>query len=281
MMPRVQRTIICMMWACIFVLPVFSAARADFKSVDFGGETWHTLKGRHFVIYYHPHTDQSQIRPVLRAAEDYYQKICDIVGFTRYSDFWTWDQRAKIFIFPNQASFLERTGAPAWSMGYADRDSYLFKSRAIVTYEQEKSLFDELLPHEISHLILHDFIPAANLPVWVDEGIAQLQEKNKYAAADGYMKALVRQGQYVRLNFLNQWNIRQETDAAKVQIFYAQSLSVIRFLREQYGKENFRRFCRNLRDEKPIEEALRFAYPKKIGSLKELEQLWVEFIINQ
>lgn len=257
------------------------AAHAETRTVEFGKETWEKLSGKHFIIYYHPGWEEAGAKKVLREAENYYKEIVDELGFTRYSDFWTWDQRAKIFIFPNQSAFLKRTGAPAWSMGYSDRDSHLFQSRAIVTYQQEKTLFDELMPHEISHLIVHDFIPLGNIPVWVDEGLAQLHEKNKYIAADAMMRRLVGQGQYIHLEYLNRWDIRREKDAKKVEIFYAQSLSMIRFLREEQGAENFRQFCRNLRDGKPIVQALQSAYPRRIRSLKDLEQLWVAFMLEK
>lgn len=247
------------------------------NQIDFGGETWDQIKGKHFIIYYHPDWSVDRAKNVLRVAEDYYQRIGDMVGLTRYTDFWTWDQRAKIFIFSDQRSFSKRTGASTWSMGYSDRDSYLFQSRAIVTYQQEGILLGELLPHEISHLILHDHISFEHLPVWVDEGVSQLQEKGKYEVVDRMMYALVRKGQYIKFSFLNEWDIRKEPDAQKVEVFYAQSLSVIRFLRDRSTK-NFRRFCRNLRDGKSMDEALRFAYSGTIRSLQDLEKLWLAHI---
>ncbi len=253
---------------------------AGIRTVDFGGEKWEQLKGKHFVVYYHASQNIDEAKAILREAEEFYRKIGDAVGFTRYSDYWTWEQRAKIFIFSDQNAFMRRTGAPKWSMGYADRDSFLFQSRVIVTYQQEAVLLDELLPHEIAHLILHDFIPLSNLPVWIDEGIAQLYEKNKYHVVDQMMRVLVPRGQYLPFDFLNNCDIRREKNAQRVELFYAQSLSVIRFLREEHGKESFRQFCRNLRDKKPVEEALRSAYSQKFRSLKDLEDAWVAFISN-
>ena len=167
---------------------------------------------------------------------------------------------------------------PLWSIGYSDRDSYMFNSRAIVTYQQEKPLWKELLPHEISHLILHDFIPRGRLPIWIDEGVAQLFEEGKFVPADQLMRRLIGNGQYIKLDFLNSWDIRKEKDPQKVEIFYAQSLSIIRFLRERYGSERFQRFFRNLRDGKEVDEALRSAYPTDIRSLKDLQDAWLNFL---
>jgi len=277
-MRRMPRWIGILLCLGVMIVAWGGYADAGFKDVEFGGETWRILKGRHFVIYYDSLIPQSKARSVLRISEDYYRKIGEIVGFTRYSDFWTWEQRAKIFIFADQKSFHQRTGAPSWSMGYADRDSYLFQSRAIVTYLQEEGWMNGLLPHEISHLILHDFIAPENIPIWIDEGIAQLFESDKYVIADRMMRTLVRRGQFIPLETLNRWDIRRETDAVKVEIFYAQSLSLVHFLREEFGYENFCRFCRSLRDGKPLEESLQSAYPVKIRSLDDLQSAWLSFI---
>ena len=100
---------------------------------------WKEMKGKHFVVYYAG--KEKFATEVLAKAEKLYGTITKRLGFTRYGDFWTWDQRAKIFIFSDQQSFSRRTGAPTWSIGYSDRDSYLFKSRAIVTYRSEHGPF--------------------------------------------------------------------------------------------------------------------------------------------
>ncbi|HSV43924.1 MAG TPA: hypothetical protein VLJ10_05150 [Candidatus Bathyarchaeia archaeon] len=270
----------CCLLAFLAVGPLTVQA-ASVKVVDFGGERWEQIRGKHFLLYYHPNWSAAKAQEVLRLAERYYQEIAETLGFTRYSDFWTWDDRAKIFIFPSQEVFSQKTGAPAWTTGYSDRDSFLFQSRAIVTYQQEAALAEEILPHEVSHLILHDFIPEANLPVWIDEGIAQLFEKEKVRLVDRVMSFLVTNGQFIDVEFLNRWNIRKEHDGKKIEVFYVQSLSIIKFMREEYGHSSFQEFCRHLRDGKDINSALRAAYTGKIHSLKDLEREWLKYIRNK
>jgi len=258
-----------------------TASAASVTAVDFGGERWEQIRGRHFLLYYHPDWKAQKAQEVLRLAERYYQEIVETLGFTRYSDFWTWDDRAKIFIFPSQEEFSRKTGAPAWTTGYSDRDSFLFQSRAIVTYQQEAALSEEILPHEVSHLIVHDFIPEMNMPVWIDEGIAQLFEEEKLRLVDGVMRFLVAHGQFIDVEFLNRWDIRQEHDKKKIEVFYVQSLSIIKFMREAYGRAGFQEFCRHLRDGKDVDGALRAAYTGKIHSLKDLEREWLKSIANK
>ena len=81
------------------------------RKADFAGETWNQLNGKHFIVFYDADWGEHNAREMLNAAENYYKKIGDMVGFTRYSDFWTWEERVKIFVFSDQESFVEKTGA--------------------------------------------------------------------------------------------------------------------------------------------------------------------------
>lgn len=250
---------------------------------------WQEIKGHHFVVYYGPSEDLEAARQVLRKAEEYYRKIGDQIGYTRYSNFWTWDERVRIFMFHDQESFIHGTGQPVWIAGYVDRDAQLFESYTIMTYKQEENFYDGLLPHEISHLIMRDFIsppqksqygrtPDRPIPVWLDEGVAQLQETYKYEIAEDMMRVLVHKGQHIPFEMFVRWDIRTEKEPVKIKAFYAQSLMVVRFLINTYGSSVFGRFCRSLRDGKTLEEALRSAYSNRILSVPELEKKWIQFM---
>jgi len=239
-------------------------------------ESWQQIKGKHFVVFYQSAKEKDLAQKVLREAERYYDRIGERIGYQRVSKFWTWDERVRIVLFRDSQTFAAETGQPLWSLGYAARDSQVFHSHMIATYPQEQGFLDGLLPHEISHLILYDFIPdRRQLPVWFEEGIAQLEEADKGRRADEFMRHLIDQDQYIRLDFLMRWDIRTEHDPLKVEVFYAQSLSLVRFMLKQYGQRSFQRLCRELRDGHDFISALRKAYPGRIGNLSDLEKQWV------
>lgn len=266
--------------ALLFLLPlycrVFSLAFAEVDYSDFS--QWQTIKGAHFVVYFFNRDHRDTSSQVLRKAEEYYDKIAYQIGYSRYSDFWTWEDRVKIFIFPDQQSFLLTTGQQVWSKGYAVRDSKLFESRAIVTYFQENSFIDKLLPHEVSHLIVKDFIGFdRSLPIWFEEGIAQQLEVAD-ADQERAMIFLVKNANSIPFEMFHSWDIRQEPDEIKVGIFYAQSRSVIEFLLKIYGQAAFQRLCINLRDHMDFGEALSHAYPASIDSLSILGEKWQAYM---
>jgi hypothetical protein len=234
-----------------------------------------SVDGKHFVVHYVDKDHRQVAKKLLREAERYYSAIADRLGYTRYARFWTWDERVKIILYPDQNSFVLSTGQPLWSTGYADRDAYLFHARAIVTYKQEHAFYDGLLSHEISHLILHDFIQRKEaVPLWFDEGVAQLSEEYKTQIAHQMMRILVGRDQHIPIETLMAWDIRREKDPHKVKIFYAQSLSMVEFLIDRHGSAAFARLCRNVRDGGSFEESLRGAYSNQINSLTDLEDKW-------
>ena len=242
---------------------------------------WGEVKGRHFVVYYEAGADEDLAQTLARRAEEYYDKIGVDTGYARANKFWTWEERAKIFLFSTRESFLRNTGQPVWSGGYADRDSHTFRTKTIITFKQEQEFLDGLLPHEISHLILHDFIPrAGQIPVWFDEGVAQLQEKSKREMVRGMMRDLVLRKGEIPFNLFVRLDIRKERDPQKAGIFYAQSLSVVDYLRAQYGADAFGRLCRGLRDHRSFEEALSAAYPGVIENFSDLGKKWISSLNN-
>lgn len=259
----------------VLLLGVLASSACAQEAADYSDlSRWQTIKGKHFIVYFYNKQQSSIASRVLNEAEGYYDKVAYQIGYSRYSDFWTWEDRVKIFIFPDRLSFVMTTGQKEWSKGYAVRDSKLFESRAIVTYNQEESFIDNLLPHEIAHLIVKDFIGfEKSLPLWFDEGIAQQQETPDAAEEEG-MTRLAKDGQYIPFDIFQNLDIRQETDEFKVAVFYAQSRSVVEFLIRVYGQESFQRFCINLRDGMDFAEALGHAYPATIDSVATLGAKW-------
>ncbi len=258
-------------------------------------ESWKEVGADHFIIYYTG--DEQFPKEVAAKAETYYSRIATDLGYPRYSEFWTWDNRVKIYIYPDHESFLKATLQPVWSQGMAD-----YYNKRIVSFAWSKGFVESLLPHEMAHLIFRDFVGfRGEIPRWLDEGVAQWEEEDKrriikVAARDCYEKDgllsitdmmkldITRVGEmdriYIRSSrtksgeqgelFLSAENL--------VSTYYLQSASLVGFLIEQYGSYSFADFCRGLREGKALEEALRLAYPAKIKDLEELEKYWREYL---
>ncbi|HBG62531.1 MAG: hypothetical protein A2Y03_08225 [Omnitrophica WOR_2 bacterium GWF2_38_59] len=249
---------------------------------DANSSGWREERGKHFIIKYPSSETASWARDILNKSEIYYDKVAQDIGYARYRNFWTWDNRAVITIYSDRDAFVEATGQPEWSRGGVVGHKQLSNTRSIISFVQEGSFVDETLPHEISHLILWDFIGFEKvIPMWFEEGVAQLQEAEKAARARHAMKGLIEANEYVPFDVLFNVDIRDEEDSLKVTVFYLESYTIVKFLIDEYGNQRFGSLCRNLRDGKNFESALKDAYVLKINSVEDLEKKWLSYMKKQ
>jgi hypothetical protein len=259
-------------------------------------QNWIESKGEHFIVY--STGDKNFSKDVLSMAEVYYRRIASDLGYPRHSGFWTWDKRVRITVYPDQASFLKATGEPDWSAGMAD-----YKTKEIISYEWSKDFLESLLPHEIAHLIFRDFVQfEGEVPLWLDEGVAQWEEKETRKDLKTKAKQLYDKDSLLSINDLIRLNIKlidtkekklyfrgSRTKSGKIAVlilspdvlintYYIEGGSLVGFLIETYGIGRFSGFCREFRDGKTFEEALRFAYSEHFQSIRELEDEWRNYL---
>ena len=245
-----------------FILIVFAF------SLHIPAEDWKIYKSDHFSMYYEDNLGFAQ--RVGYKAEEYYKQIDRNVGFTRFGKFWTFDKRCKIYVYSNKESYLGNNDIPSWSAGFANYDK-----REIVSYKESVNFLTSLLPHEMTHLILADYIEN-DIPLWFNEGLAvnmELTSKLRYVNA---IKEELKKD-----NSLSIYEVLDKTgypeDEEKVLLFYSISYSLVNFLRSK-GQYRFTNLCRALRDGRSFEQALIRSYQFNFGSLERLDKKWQEHI---
>ncbi len=250
--------------AALIFLAAASPAAAD----------WQEIKGDHFLVYYSG--DEKFARETARRAELYYGQIASDLGYPRYSNFWQWENRVKIYIYPTKLEFQKDSGQPDWSHGMAD-----YFGKRILSYRQSEFFLDGLLPHELTHLIFRDFVGfKGEVPLWIDEGVAQWEEPKKRAVARDAAAYLFQNGLSLSLKELTAIQDLSGFTEEKVHHFYMQAVTLVDFLIRKHGANSFTAFCRQLRDGKDLNSALRSAYPGSIGSLTLLEAAWKKDIVE-
>jgi hypothetical protein len=258
-------------------------------------QSWQELSGDHFIIYHSGNEDLA--KDVLEKSEVYYNKIAADLGYTRYGGFWIWEKRVKIYLYPDRASFMKATGQPEWSEGMAG-----YKNKEIASFLGNKGFLESILPHEMAHLIFRDFVGfKGEIPLWLDEGVAQREEELKRKEIERVAKLRYKNNELLSINDMMRIDVRNIKDKDRIYIrpiklkkdeqgilfltgnnlittYYIQSVSLVSFLIDRYGSDNFAFFCRQLRDGKGLEEALSFAYPTYMRNLGELEDKWREYL---
>jgi Peptidase MA superfamily len=237
-----------------------------------GKTPWKEVRGDHFIVFHVG--EDSFAQEVLRKAEQYYKQIGEDLGYERRSGFWQWEHRARIYIYKTKEDFQKNSGKAEWSEGFAN-----YMKRTIVSYEWKKDFLESLLPHEITHLIFRDYVGfQGEVPIWLDEGVAQWEEPAKRNVVRAIMKGFLDSGRGYSLEDLTTVDVRNISAKPAVEIFYVQAASIVDFLIAKFGSDSFIFFCRQLRDGKSIGAALPFAYPTQMRTVKEMEEKWKAYI---
>jgi hypothetical protein len=268
--------------AFVFALAAACAAAAAADAIK--GD-WEELKGKHFIVHYvsskkgGASDSESFAKKTLRKAESCYKSAAQELGYERRSDFWTWDNRVKIYIYAKSEAFTKGTNQPKWSKGMAD-----YTNKRILGFqaENEKYFLEGILPHEIGHLVFRDFIGfRSDVPLWLDEGVAQWQEKEKRKIARLAARELGKKKQLLSLKDLmeiDQERLRKSKVKNAVRNFYIQSAALVDMMISKYGTGPFTKFCRALRDGKGVGGSLKAAYPDSLKTIGGLQKEFLEYV---
>ncbi len=230
-------------------------------------EDFKEKKSTHFVVYYYQ-IPEDFIDSVIEYSERYYEQLIEKLGFTRY-DYWTWDNRAKIYLYPDQDSFSKATGQPAWSGGVA-----AYEKKTIWGFPRESGFFDSLLPHEIGHIVFREAIGRMRrVPLWLEEGVASYMEQAKRFGSEKLILDAMGNKTFIPLEELTLIDTNKLRSGIDVNLFYAESVNIVSFLIDKFGERSFSDFCRKIRDGKSVDDALSFAY-FHIRSTDDLSTFW-------
>lgn len=256
----------------IFILVLFFGfCRPSFADSN----EWEEYKTLRFIIYY-KNAPKDFVKTVEESAEEYYRDIARNLGFTRYNN-WTWDERAKIYIFDDQEDFVKNGRQFAWASGTAHT-----KNRIIRTFPSAHGFFDSTLPHEIGHIILREYIgETAEIPLWMEEGIATYQEKAKRWGADDHVREALKNGTFIPLSELTYASIVRANDRKVIELFYNESASVVSYMIQHLGEHRFKRFLRELgRAGRNFERTLDRVY-SRFKNIDDLNDSWVDYLERQ
>ncbi len=248
--------------ACIAVMCAACTGRSETGTPE-------KVERTHFVIY---HNNRRTADNLGWKAEAHYKRIIRHFGTPRFNP-WGKTQKCPIYLFSSKEEYLMVTGAPVWSSGIAQYKPFRFAS-----YEGAPLLIECTLPHEMTHMLFHEFMEGEEIPLWLNEGMAQFEEQDNKATyrRKRFLKKCVSENRHIPLASLFAMN-RVPQD--RVEIFYAESASVVDHLITDNLRTNYGRFLRNLKNGLEAETALIQAYQWKYkGGIPDLEKRWITFV---
>jgi len=234
------------------------------KALAIHPEEWKHSETDHF-IYHFAHTFVAT--PVSVEAEFHYRVITKELEREQPAS----SPKSHIYIFerPDDWELFQLAGQlEKWSGGIHSAGSLFIQRNPAYKFS------NNLLGHEIAHLILHRFY-TASIPCWLDEGFAQYVSKNAHASyqrARGYVSKphseSIEEGDQIPLPALLAMT---HPPAENVVTFYNESERLVRFLAAT-DKPSFLALLDALARHQPFETALNQTYAGKFNSVAVLEE---------
>jgi hypothetical protein len=244
-------------------------------SLDQGtnGDSYCSTETDNFKIYAH---SEEICASVAEGIEATYEKIIEDLRYTIKPT-----KKIKIYIFKDKEEYRYKIRQPMWSVGRViyNRNSF---------YSYEGVNLEGLIPHEITHLLLYNFMERQYEPVsmrWLTEGLAMYEESkivqsSLVAILRGKIE-LLKKGRQFSMQDLIMAEVLKTRNAELINLWYAQSFSMIEFMVTRLGKEKFNEFCLNVKEYNDVEKALRNTYGDKFNTLDDFQKQWMKYIQTQ
>ena len=190
---------------------------------------------------------------------------------------WMAKERIKLYLYKDSQSYLSgEFKPPSWSNGVA---LYELKTVA-VPYNPDRKDLIRVISHETTHVLFEGYWHEAGFngpPSWLNEGLAMMEENDApdYPERSPWFQSMVlaKPDSFLPMKQFVALNPSQDLhDPSIVGDFYVQSFSIVYFLYRGHQRLQFKNFCEQLRDGRPVEQALWLAY--RYHDLKALEKDW-------
>lgn len=232
--------------------------------------TWKTRKTQHFTVH---SQEPSQGKAVANRAEYYLEKITDDLRIRKIHDT---RKKYTVYVVKEESQwrrFLEKLGIQTeltggFTTGAATGE--IFLHAISIPYLQLA------FPHELTHIILEELAQRRKIPLWFDEGFANY-EGGIIGIDEELLMESLRDGKLISLKELVQAKAYPQ-DVENKKLFYTEAERFVEFLITQYGRRRFGEFTETLLKEGEFEAAFLSAYGGKVGTLEELEKLWLQYL---
>jgi hypothetical protein len=248
----------------LFTLPVLlSAVGAPVRAANEVPAEWDTLETAHFTFRYHPRAG-SRVRPIARQAEEHLAGIADVMGLDSVDPI-------EVRVARNvteMAAVKPGQAPPEWAVGMALREQRIILVTLTAPDDAHPTRAEKIFLHEVVHVLEWDATGGRPTPIWFSEGMAiHLSgefsfERNKVLFAAALRDDLLP---------LERLGAHYPGDGAEVNVAYAQSADVVKFLEESYGRGFIARLLSRVRRGDEFEPALESLAG---SSVRQIERRW-------
>ena len=176
-----------------------------------------------------------------------------------------------VMIFGKKESYMNFTKHPSWSGASSDL-------RSDSMYVIEGHGFYPLSVHELTHLYFDGYFLPTISPLWLSEGMAVYMQihttKEKPGWLDRSMRRIV-QGDIIPLEEMTVTEDLSSLSTPQAELWYTQAYSLIDYLLNKHTRDEFYKFCNELKAKTPLHQALYRAYGMPFNKVSVLQNVWL------
>lgn len=187
-----------------------------------------------------------------------------------------WRPKCDVILHTSAGSYLQAAPGGEQTLGSSliEVERGQIVTRRIDLRADRTGWFNDALGHELTHVVLADVFPGGNVPHWADEGMAVLADTP--AKQNAHFRDLqIARGSRSTLRLVELLALDGYPRPDQQAAFYGQSASIVRYLVERDGPEQFVRFVRGAA-KRGYEQALREDY--QINGIQGLELHWARYV---
>lgn len=176
-----------------------------------------------------------------------------------------------VMLFDAKKSYMDFTKLPAWSGASSDL-------RSDSMYVIEDKSFYPLTVHELTHLYFDGYFLPTISPLWLSEGMAVYMQVHASKQKPAWIAQGLRQiiaGNIIPLEELTQTEDINSYSTEKAGLYYAEAYSVVDYLLNTRSRDEFYKFCSELKQKTPVYQALYRAYGMPFNKVSTLENVWL------
>lgn len=176
-----------------------------------------------------------------------------------------------VMIFGRKESYMDFTKHPSWSGASSDL-------RSDTMYVIEGHDFYALSVHELTHLYFDGYFLPTISPLWLSEGMAVYMQihstKQKPGWLDRSMRRIVK-GDIIPLEEMTVTEDLSSLSTPQAELWYTQAYSLMDYLLNKRTRDEFYKFCNELKAKTPIHQALYRAYGMPFNKVSVLQNVWL------
>jgi len=236
----------------------FVTEETDFIMLDTRFDDWEFVETENIRIYYR--FSKSRAKRLLEECELLLEDMSPIVG--------KFDKQIRMTLYNNYSEMIDAIRSKSKT---SDRElitaGQAFEQSGVVLVLAGKNDLGTAT-HEIMHVLIGRATDGSiNLPLWINEGLAEFANRDKTVSYDLYLEWAIGTNQLKPLNQL----ITFPGDPKLTLVSYGQSRSVVNYMIENYGLEAMNLLLKNLSEGMTVDEAMIDSYGINV---EELDKEW-------